>query len=69
MPLNSLFKPGHGVCQGFSGFAALGYVQHPQSAMPDEERHGSVKENDRVSLILSRLPMGGVKVGLVTILQ
>lgn len=51
------------------GFAALGYAQHPQSATPDEERHEYVKENDRVRLVLSRLPMGAVKVGLVTVLQ
>jgi len=56
-------------CQVFPGFAAFGYVRHPKSATPGEERHGPVKENDRVSLILSRLPMGGVKVGLATALQ
>ncbi len=50
------------------GFATLGYVQHLQSAAPDEEKHEYRKENDRVRFALSRLPKGGVKVSIVTLL-
>lgn len=51
------------------GFAAQGYAQSVQSAMPSAETHEYTKDGERITLKIAQLPRGAVSARIETPLQ